>query len=179
MLPIAACYIDSGYESQAVYDFCRTRYHRRVFAVKGQGGPYPVWPRKPTAKNIRGERPWMVGTDSAKATIMGRLRNAQAGTPGYSHFPADPQQLYFEQLLGEALVTTYSKGQPIREWRPKKGVRHEALDARVYAYAALRALVSMGLVLDEVAAQETLKQTMPARMAGATTRVAYSCWMSQ
>ena len=44
------------------------------------------------------------------------------------------------------LVTTYSKGQPVREWRPKKGTRHEALDARVYAYAALRALVSMGLV---------------------------------
>lgn len=53
-----------------------------------------------------------------------------------------------EQLLGESLVTTYSRGQPIREWRPKKAVRHEALDARVYAYAALRALVSMGLVLD-------------------------------
>jgi phage terminase large subunit GpA-like protein len=75
---------------------------------------------------------------------MGRLRNARQGTPGYSHFPADRERSNFEQLLGEALVATYSKGQPIREWRPKKGVRHEALDARVYAYAALRALVSMG-----------------------------------
>jgi phage terminase large subunit GpA-like protein len=46
MLPVSACCIDSGYESQAVYDFCRTRYHRRVFAVKGQGGPHPVWPKK-------------------------------------------------------------------------------------------------------------------------------------
>ena len=45
-------------------------------------------------------------------------------------------------------MTTYSKGQPIQEWTPKKGVRHEALDARVYAYAALRAPVSMGLVQD-------------------------------
>jgi phage terminase large subunit GpA-like protein len=65
-----------------------------------------------------------------------------------SHFPADREPPYFEQLLGEVLVTTYSKGQPVREWRPKKGVRHEVLDARVYAYAALRALVSMGLVLE-------------------------------
>lgn len=79
---------------------------------------------------------------------MGRLRNAQPGTPGFSHFPADRQQPYFEQFLGEALMTTYSKGQPIREWRPKKGIRHEAVDARVYAHAALRALVSIGLVLD-------------------------------
>jgi hypothetical protein len=30
-----------------------------TFAVKGQGGPHPVWPKKPTAKNIRGERPWI------------------------------------------------------------------------------------------------------------------------
>jgi phage terminase large subunit GpA-like protein len=48
-------------------------------------------------------------------------------------------------------VTTYSRGQPKREWRPKPGVRHEALDARVYAYAALRALISMGLSLDKEA----------------------------
>lgn len=75
---------------------------------------------------------------------MGRLRNAQPGTPGFSHFPADRQRPYFEQLLGEALVTMYSEGQPVREWRPKKGVRHEALDARVYAFGALRALVFDG-----------------------------------
>jgi phage terminase large subunit GpA-like protein len=66
----------------------------------------------------------------------------------HSPFATDRQQSYLEQLLGEVLVTTYSKGQPVREWRPKKSVRDEALDARVYAYAALRALVSMGLVLD-------------------------------
>jgi phage terminase large subunit GpA-like protein len=53
--------------------------------------------------------------------------------------------------LGEVLVTTYAKGQPKREWRPKPGVRQEALDARVYAYAALRALISMGLSLDNEA----------------------------
>ncbi len=103
----------------------------------------------------------MVRADSAKATIMGRLRNPQPGTPGHSHFPADRQQPYFEQLLGEALVTTYSKGQPVREWRPK-GVRHEALDARVYAFGALRALVSMGMVLD-AEANRTTAHSIPFR----------------
>ena len=154
------------------------RYHRRVFAVKGWGGPHPVWSKKLTAKNIRGERPWMVGTDSAKATIMGRLRNAQPGTPGFSHFPADRQQPYFEQLLGKALVTTYSKGQPVREWRPKKGVRHEALDARVYAFGALRALVSMALVLDSEADRigaQTAHLRDPARI----PRVIRSRWISE
>ncbi len=99
-----------------------------------QGRPHPVWPNKPMAKNIRGERPWMVGTDSAKATIVGRRRNSQAGRPGYSHFSANRQQPYFEQLLGEVLTTTYSKDQPAREWRSKKGIRQETLDARVYAF---------------------------------------------
>ncbi|MFN7939140.1 MAG: terminase gpA endonuclease subunit [Bryobacteraceae bacterium] len=150
-LPVAACAIDSGYESQAVYEFCRTRYHRRIFAVKGKGGTLPVWQRKPTSKNIRGEKPWIVGTDTAKETVYGRLKNPTLGTPGYSHFPSDRTETYFEQLLGEVLVTTYAKGQPKREWRPKPGVRQEALDARVYAYAGLRALVSMGLSLDNEA----------------------------
>lgn len=177
ILPISACCIDSGYESHAVYDFCRTRYHRRIFAVKGQGGPHPVWPKKPTVKNIRGERPWMVGTDSAKATIIGRLRNAQPGTSGFSHFPADRQQPYFEQLLGEALVTTYSKGQPIREWRPKKGIRHEALDSRVYAYAALRALISMGMVLDAEADRIGTRDAPFRKHVPGLPRVSLSRWM--
>jgi phage terminase large subunit GpA-like protein len=109
---------------------------------------------------------------------MGRLRNAQPGTPGYSHFPADRQQPYFEQLLGEALVTTYSKGQPVREWRPKKGVRHEALDARVYAYAALRALVSMGLVLDAEADRVTAQNRPESQPRPSATKVSRSEWMS-
>ena len=126
----------------------------------------------------------MVGTDSAKATIIGRLRNAQPGTPGYSHFPLEREQPYFEQLLGEVLVTTYSKGQPVREWRPKKGVRHEALDARVYAYCALRALVSMGLRLDAEA--ERIAALRPAQGAerkpsagGPTRKVLRSNWMNR
>jgi phage terminase large subunit GpA-like protein len=110
---------------------------------------------------------------------MGRLRNSQRGTPGYSHFPADRQQPYFEQLLGEALVTTYSKGQPVREWRPKKGVRHECLDARVYAYAALRALVSMGLVLD-AEVDRISAQCGPVREESpAAARISHSQWMQE
>jgi phage terminase large subunit GpA-like protein len=52
-------------------------------------------------------------------------------------FTANRLQLYLEQLLDEALVMTYSKGQPTRERRPEKGFHHEALDDRVCAYAAL------------------------------------------
>jgi phage terminase large subunit GpA-like protein len=146
-LPVAACAIDSGFHTQAVYDFCRTRYHRRIFAVKGKSGPLPVWPKKPT-RNTVGRTPlWIVGVDSAKSVIYGRLKIEQPG-PGYCHFPAERTQEWFEQLLSETLITTYSRGTPVREWRRKKGVRGEVLDARVYSYAALCGLVSMGLRLD-------------------------------
>ena len=45
-------------------------------------------------------------------------------------------------------MTTYSRGMPVREWKRKKGVRAEVLDARCYSYAALCGLVAMGLRLD-------------------------------
>ena len=49
---------------------------------------------------------------------------------------------WFEQLTNEIVKKRFSHGRLIREWRPRKdGVRTEALDCRVYAYAALRALV--------------------------------------
>ncbi|MBS1853908.1 MAG: phage terminase large subunit family protein [Acidobacteria bacterium] len=146
-LPVAACGIDSGFHTQQVYDFCRVRYHRRVFALKGKSGPLPVWPKKPTRNTINRTPLWIVGVDSAKSVIYGRLKIEQP-SPGYSHFPAERPVGWFEQLLSETLVTTYSKGVPVREWRPKKGVRTEALDARVYAYAAICGLVSMGLRVD-------------------------------
>jgi len=85
--------------------------------------------------------------DSAKSVVYSRLKIEQPG-PGYSHLPLERTQEWFEQLLSETLVTTFSRGMPVREWKRKKGRRAEALDARCYAYAALCGLVSMGLRLD-------------------------------
>jgi phage terminase large subunit GpA-like protein len=135
-----------------------------VFALKGKAGPLPVWPKKPTRNTINRTPLWIVGVDSAKSVIYGRLKIEQP-SPGYSHFPAERPAGWFEQLLSETLVTTYSKGVPVREWRPKKGVRTEALDARVYAYSALCGLVSMGLRVD--AEGERIAVLRPARDGGA------------
>ncbi len=146
-LGVAACCVDSGFHTQQVYDFCRVRYHRRIFAIKGKSGQLPVWPKKPTRNTINRTPMWIVGVDSAKHVVYGRLRIEEAG-PGYCHFPTERTEAWFEQLLSETLTTTYSRGVPVREWKQKRGVRTEVLDARVYAYAALCGLVSMGLRLD-------------------------------
>lgn len=141
----AACCVDSGYIAQTIFAYARDRFGRRVFAIKGKAGNYAVWPKRPT--RLQGGNMYIVGVDSCKATLMGRLQIAAPG-PGYCHFPSDRPEEFFNQLLSEVLTTTYRKGRPHREWVRKKGCRAEALDCRSYAYAGLHALVSMGLRLD-------------------------------
>ena len=65
------------------------------------------------------------------------------------------------------------------EWRPKKGVRHEALDARTYAYCALRALVSMGLVLDAEADRIAALGAPVREQQPPPSRVSPSRWMQE
>jgi phage terminase large subunit GpA-like protein len=56
-------------------------------------------------------------------------------------------QEYFDQLTAEKKYTRYHHGYPKQEWRKPPTARNEALDCRVYAYAALHALYASGLKL--------------------------------
>ncbi len=137
----AACVDYGGHYGQAVADFVRDKQsRRRVYAIKGQGGPgKPLWP-KLASKNNKGRISlFMIGVDAGKDIIYGRLRIAEPG-PGYCHFPKDRDPAWFEQLTSEVVVTRHSKGFPVREWQPKPNTRQEALDCRVYAFAALRSM---------------------------------------
>lgn len=154
-LYILATAIDSGgHATQQVYDFCRVRAHRRVIAVKGAsqaGQPILGKPRE-VEINVRGERfragakLWMVGSDTAKSLIYGRLRlvtdrsSEETGGPGYPHFSRELPLDYFEQLTSERLVTRYVKGRPRSEWVKPAGKRNEALDLDVYNEAAAQLL---------------------------------------
>jgi phage terminase large subunit GpA-like protein len=80
---------------------------------------------------------FMVGVDEAKLMVMRRLAQSQPG-PGYCHVPADRDADWYKQITAEKLVTRYVKGQPVREWHKHEKARNEALDCRVYAYAALK-----------------------------------------
>lgn len=141
-LHVTATGIDSGgAHTQIVYDYCRRRTARRVFALKGIAGPgRPVvtLSRKQQGGGNRKTDLFMVGVDDAKGTIYSRLKIDEPG-PGYCHFPFERTEDYFLQLTAERIVTRHSKGFPRREW-VKSRARNEALDCRVYAYAALRIL---------------------------------------
>lgn len=141
-LHIAATCIDSGgLHTQIVYEYCKARSAKRIFAVKGVAGPgRPVVQisRAQRSKQKRTVDLYTVGVDDAKGIIYARLRNDEPG-PGYCHFPVDRQPEYFSQLTAEKLVTKYHRGFPRKEWVQTRP-RNEALDCRVYAYAALKIL---------------------------------------
>ena len=138
--PAAVCVDSGGHHTQAVYKFCRERLRRRVYAIKGMAGPgRPVWPKR-SSKGMAGKAVlFLVGVDAAKDQVFAHLKLTTAG-PGFCHFPDDRDERYFAGLASETVVTKYTKGFPVREYRKRAGVRNEPLDCRVYAYCALVSL---------------------------------------
>lgn len=144
LLPISAACLDTGGTSgytQAAYDYAKGKTGRRLFAVKGQGGwniPIVGTPqRKRSGQKARKVDLFLVGTDQAKLTVMRRLAKKEPG-PGHCHFPTDRGQEWYDQITAEKLLVHYVKGQPVRTWSKGDKDRNEALDCRVYAYAALK-----------------------------------------
>ena len=137
-LKIVSTCIDSGHHTNMVYQFCKPRYARRIFAVKGFGGEGKPIVNRPTRNNIAKVTLFGIGVDTAKELIYSRLRIKQHGA-GYCHFPKKYNEEYFRQLTAEKVVTKYRRGFKKREWvlmRP----RNEALDCRVYAMSAFTLL---------------------------------------
>ena len=153
----AACIDSGGHHTQQVYSFAKARLARRIWAIKGEsargGARSPVWPtKKPSSRNKQSFRPIILGVNAAKDVIRNRLHlePPKAGEPvaGYMHFPTDRDVNYFAQLVSERSVTKELRGQKFRVWELAPGRANEALDCRVYAYAALCGLLHFGLQLN-------------------------------
>lgn len=131
--------IDSGgHNTTAVYEYCKRHKGDRIYPIKGKGGDLPIVggrQRTKTGKSVRPVDLFIVGVDNGKHAVMNRLRIKDPG-PGYCHFPQGRDPEWFRQLTSEKLVTSYKKGRPSRKWELQSGRRNEALDCRVYAYAA-------------------------------------------
>ena len=137
-LRIASVCIDSGHHTKSVYQFCKPRFARRVFAIKGIAGEGRPIIGRPTRNNISKIPLFPVGVDSAKELVYSRLKIKEDGA-GYCHFPKKYDAEYFMQLTAEKIVTKYHKGFPRREW-VKIRPRNEALDCRTYAVASFAVL---------------------------------------
>ncbi|MFL9999018.1 phage terminase large subunit family protein, partial [Paraburkholderia sediminicola] len=178
---MAACIDSGGHHTQAVYEFCKARIGRRIWAIKGEsarsGERNPVWPSKrSTSRTKKTYRPIILGVNAAKDTIRQRLHLEHVGPaqcPGYTHFPADRDINYYTQLTAERIVVKESGGRRYRVWELPPGKANEALDCRVYAYGALCGLLHFGFQLNRRA--EAVKawtapegQSLPALPAGVT-----------
>lgn len=145
-LPIRLMAIDSGYNTQAVYNFTRHKTGRAI-AIKGfdnqqaiVGAPSMVEISFGGRRIPNGIRLWPVGSSHSKTELYGWLRlnqptNAGETFPyGFCHFPQYPDE-YFKMLTAEQIVVKMVKGRPKYFWE-KVRERNEALDARIYARAA-------------------------------------------
>lgn len=138
MTVAAACIDTGGHHTQAVHDFCRVRGNRRVFGIKGAGGPgRKIWPDKATKNMAKKTDTYILGVDQAKSAMQKRLTIKTPG-PGYCHFPRRHpyDQAYFNMVTAEKAMLKYKFGRPIKEWHCPDGARNEAWDCIVYNYAA-------------------------------------------
>jgi phage terminase large subunit GpA-like protein len=150
-LAVAAACVDAGFMTQRVCEWTRARRTRRVWAIKGVvnslQSPHAIWnvhPKKPGKGKFD---LYAVGTDTAKELLYARLL-LEAPGPGYCHFTSPHNdETYFLQLTAERLRTRYHHGRASFYWWKPDHRRNEALDCRVYATAALKSLLAMGLVL--------------------------------
>lgn len=140
--------IDSGgHFTQEVYEHCRARQGKRVFAIKGKGGegiPFTAPPSKVAIRDNKRVTCWLyiLGVDSGKAAIMSNLKVEEAGAK-FCHFPIREEcgynQDFFNGLLSERLILSNTRRGNQWVWEKLPGhQRNEPLDCRNYANAGLR-----------------------------------------
>ncbi len=149
--PIALMGVDSGYNTQQVYNWCRRHPMSRVIATKGVstqrtlvGVPSAVDVSHNGKKRRRGYKVWPLGVDIAKAEFYAWLRltreQAEAFPPGWCHFPKLPDE-YFRQITAEQLVTIVKRNGFTRlEWQLIPNRQNHWLDCRVISRAAAAVL---------------------------------------
>lgn len=147
-LKVARTFIDSGYATKNVYEYCYRHKTDQRFAIKGQGGAGLALLHKYTRLKEPPITLTILGVDDGKQEIFSRL-TAEEGK-GAIHFPADDvhlgrrgfDEIYFKQLIAEKRGLKWSGGVAKMAWSPiHKHARNEALDTSVYSYAAFKSLL--------------------------------------
>jgi phage terminase large subunit GpA-like protein len=135
----AVCIDSGGHHTQRVYDFVVSRKRRRVFAIKGRGGPGVLaWPKKVRRGGKSRASVYVLGVDTIKGILYGRLRLVNEPGPGYINLPATADDEFVKQLTSERARPKMHRGRQILVWEPKsKDVRQEAQDCWIYGYAAM------------------------------------------
>lgn len=147
----AICVDSGGHFTQQVYNYGYKYRFERVFVIKGAAGlGRLIWPKKPgKAKGSRCEL-YILGVDTAKDLLYGRLSKVISPTmDGYIHFPASVDDSWFDGLVSEQKFYKEVQGRRVGFYRPKKlSTPQEPLDCWIYAYAAM---LARSAKLDDIA----------------------------
>lgn len=145
-LMISKMAVDSGYNTQAVYNWCRKWPIQRVVALKGADSlrqivarPRDVDVRYDGKKIRRGAKLFMIGSSMIKSEVFGWLKQDKSyddvkETYGFPHFPEYDEE-YFKMLCSEELRKKKVKGFDRWYWEKIRD-RNEALDLFVMNRAA-------------------------------------------
>lgn len=136
-LRLDSAIVDSGDGGTVdkVYGFCKPRFGRRIMAGKGHGGNRPAIAKS----QAKGVPLFIIGVDGLKAQLLNRLASGRT-----IRFSNTLEPSWYEQLTSERRVVRYTRGQPMRRFERKPGMRAEALDCVIYALAA-RQLLTLNL----------------------------------
>lgn len=137
---ISCTFVDSGYCTSEVYDYCKANRSKNVFAIKGQGGNgYPLIYK--IAKTREKHNILIIlGVDDGKAAVMDSLKVKRPG-PFFCHFPkrTDYDAPYFKGLISERRVVRKRSGITSLCWeKVSPSARNEPFDIRNYAHAAFK-----------------------------------------
>jgi phage terminase large subunit GpA-like protein len=134
--PAAVC-VDSSDKPTQPYAYIRRVRRAYWFAVKGTRGYTAQWVKR---SGRREANLLILAVDGPKERLYSALNTVVEYGPSYQHFPINPQcgydEEYFKQLTAEKMVKGAAAPYFVRiHSRP-----NHALDARIYALAALETL---------------------------------------
>ncbi len=131
------CVDAGGHHTESVYKYVKKKaaQKKRFYAIRGHNVRGQPILAKVSKNNDYRVRVFYIGTDTAKDLIYSQLRLTQPG-PGYMHHPVHYDEEYFIQLTSEKKKTVYEKGRTVTKWWKPSAKRNEALDIKVYNFAA-------------------------------------------
>ena len=164
---VERCLIDSGDESDTIYQFCRqSEFAGRILPSKGFGigakaKPMATWAKRDGERRGHG---WIIGfPESGKGRLVKIDRNTWGtfiatrlqspdGTPGAIRLPGSvphEHELFVDHLTSEFGTPTSGQGRNLHEWSLLPGRENHWLDCMVMSAVAASTL---GLAYDAGAA---------------------------
>lgn len=135
----AIIFMDSGYNTVTVHEFCSANKKYNIHAVKGKSGPGQMV--RESKNNKTGTWAQIIAVDLFKELLFNCLAIKDIDSPHYIHFPIARDVEFYTQLCMSETREKQVDRSGIVFWKYKKiRDRNEGLDTMVYSLAAYRVL---------------------------------------